>query len=80
MEEQKMSKRVITIDTMCKIGKEIQLAGRNYTICPINVEDMGILLNSELFIPTKKQIDEGQVPLSFVGLNIIEDDKKEGDD
>lgn len=39
----KKEKREVSLETMAGVGKEVEIAGRNYTILPINIEDMHYL-------------------------------------
>lgn len=50
----------ITLDTMTKVGKEVELAGRKYLIAPINIGDMNLIESGALIFPIfeNKTIDE----------------------
>lgn len=67
----------ITLDTMTKVGKKAQIANREYTICPINIEDMGIVMKGEIYIPTEKQLENKEVTIEFFGLNVTEESRAE---
>lgn len=67
----------ISLDTMACVGKKIKLAGREYTVCPVNIRDMHFILNSgELYIPiSTKGNEEDEMTLQLVGVNIIDESK-----
>lgn len=67
----------ISLDTMACVGKKIKLAGREYTVCPVNIRDMHFILNSgELYIPiSTKDNEEDEMTLQLVGVNIIDESK-----
>lgn len=67
----------ISLDTMACVGKKIKLAGREYTVCPVNIRDMHFILNSgELYIPiSTKDNEEDEMALQLVGVNIIDESK-----
>lgn len=67
----------ISLDTMACVGKKIKLAGREYTVCPVNIRDMHFILNSgELYIPiSTKGNEEDEMALQLVGINITDESK-----
>ena len=69
----------VYLDTMACVGKKITLAGKEYTVCPVNIRDMHFILNSgELYIPIsskEEEEEEGNMALQLVGLNITDESK-----
>lgn len=78
MEEQKIS-----IDTMAGVGKKKVIAGREYTILPVNICDMHYIMGEEnkeenLIILNKKELEkEEDVTWQLFGLNITDAKRKE---
>ena len=68
-------KKVITLDTMLKMGKKGNIANREYVVCPINIEDMPIFINGELFVPDKDKLEKGEIRNEFFGINIVDEQK-----
>lgn len=77
MEEKKMS-----LDTMLGVGKKKQIAGREYTILPVNICDMHYIMGEEnkedkLVILDKKALEkEDEVTWQLFGLNITDENRK----
>lgn len=70
----------ISLDTMACVGKKKILAGKEYTICPITIEDMHYIFGNgedKLFIPDKNTFDKKEVSIQIFGYNIIEEKKKQ---
>ena len=67
-------KKIHSIETMTGAGKKIQLAGREYVVLPVNIEDMkyvvGENLEERLIIPTKSSLDDGSIMWSSLGFNM----------
>jgi len=85
-EEKKENK--VSLDTMTGIGKKIELAGREYTILPVNIMDMHYIIGStdevdtepHLFIVDKNKIEDENEPdmnWQLFGLNITDKKRKE---
>lgn len=72
--------KVYNIDTMVGIGKKVTIAGREYEILPINIEDMhyiiGENIDERLFILDKNEVEKTNNWMSF-GLNITDEKRKE---
>lgn len=69
-----MSKEVYDIETMTAAGKKIIIAGREYEVLPIKIEDMHYVMDSSeeenIFIPDKKLLDNGEYPWYILGENV----------
>lgn len=65
--------KIISLDTMANVGKEIEIAGRTYTVCPVNIKDMHLVLNSgNLYIPLEdKENSEDSQIVQMVGMNVV---------
>lgn len=77
-----MEDKKISLDTMIGIGKKKQIAGREYTILPVNICDMHYIMGEDkeqtLIILDKKALEkEEDVTWQLFGLNIIEPKRKE---
>lgn len=73
----------VSFDTMANVGINKTIAGREYTILPVNIEDMGCVIgdnpDNRLMIVTRKQIEnpeEEGINWQIFGLNIIEEKRK----
>ena len=73
----------ISIDTMAGAGKKITLVGREYTILPVNIEDMRFIIGEEnpdekLIILDKKKFNEGKDSLDWqlFGINLVDPKRK----
>lgn len=80
MEENKK----VTLDTMTGVGKKKTLAGREYTILPVNIRDMHYIIGNEedseekLIILDKKSLEkEEDINWQLFGLNITNEKRKE---
>jgi len=77
MEEKKTS-----LDTMLGVGKNKKIAGREYTILPVNICDMHYIMGEEnkedkLVILDKKALEEDKdISWQLFGLNIIDEKRK----
>lgn len=77
-----MEEKKINLDTMIGIGKKKQIAGREYTILPVNICDMHYIMgennkDENLIILDKKALEnEDEVNWQLFGLNIIEEKRK----
>ena len=73
-------KEIYNIDTMKGAGKKITLAGREYEILPIKIEDMDCIFSEDeskrIIIPDKEAIDKGEMSWTMFGLNVIGDKKQ----
>ena len=78
-----MKQKEISLDTMIGVGKNKQIAGREYKILPVNICDMHYIMgesNTEekLIILDKKALEkEDEVNWQLFGLNIVEPKRKE---
>lgn len=77
-----MEEKKISLDTMLGVGKKKQIAGREYTILPVNICDMHYIMGEEnkedkLVILDKKALEkEDEVTWQLFGLNITEENRK----
>ena len=73
----------VSFDTMANMGKTTQIAGREYTILHVNIEDMGYIIgddpNQRLILLNKKQLDDpndSDTNWQVFGLNIVDPNRK----
>lgn len=74
----------VTLDTMIGAGKKKQIAGREYTILPVNIKDMHYIIGNgtddeetRLLILDKKSLEkEEEVNWQLFGLNITDKNRK----
>lgn len=74
----------ITLDTMIGIGKKKEIAGREYTILPVNIKDMHYIIGNgveddetRLLILDKKALEkEDEVNWQLFGLNITDENRR----
>lgn len=77
-----MEEKKINLDTMIGVGKKKQIAGREYTILPVNICDMHYIMGEEnedekLIILDKKALEkENEVNWQLFGLNITNQKRK----
>lgn len=77
-----MEENKVNLDTMIGVGKKKQIAGREYTILPVNICDMHYIMgennkDENLIILDKKALEnEDEVNWQLFGLNIIEEKRK----
>ena len=77
-----MEENKINLDTMIGIGKKKQIAGREYTILPVNICDMHYIMgennkDENLIILDKKSLEnDSDVNWQLFGLNIIDENRK----
>lgn len=77
-----MKEEKITLDTMIGVGKNKQIAGREYKILPVNICDMHYIMGDsdteeKLIILDKKALEkEDEVNWQLFGLNIIDEKRK----
>ena len=76
-----MEDKKITLETMIGIGKKKEIAGREYTILPVNICDMHYIYGDEnkdenLIILDKKLLDQEEISWQMFGLNITEPKRK----
>ena len=74
-------KRSVTLETMLGVGKKKQLAGREYTILPVNICDMHYIMGEEeenkLVILDKKALEkEEEITWQLFGLNLTDENKR----
>ena len=71
----------VSLDTMLNIGKKKKIAGREYKIAPVNIEDMHYILGEDenkLVILDKKALEEEKDGVSWqlFGLNVTDTERK----
>lgn len=77
-----MEENKVNLDTMIGIGKKKEIAGREYTILPVNICDMHYIMgennkDENLIILDKKTLEtEEEVNWQLFGLNIIDEKRK----
>lgn len=73
--EQKEEKKVISLDTISKIGEKITLANREYTIVPISVRDMYIVTKNLLLLPIAIKGEE-EIADYVYAINVTDEEKE----
>ena len=76
-----MEEKKISLDTMLGVGKKKQLAGREYTILPVNICDMHYIMGEEeenkLVILDKKALEkEEEITWQLFGLNLTDENRR----
>lgn len=77
-----MEENKINLDTMIGVGKKKEIAGREYTILPVNICDMHYIMgennkDENLVILDKKALEkEEEVTWQLFGLNITDEKRK----
>lgn len=72
----KEENEIVSLDTMACVGQKLKLAGREYTVCPVNIKDMHFIINSgELYIPIDKKEEKDDIALQLVGINVTDEEK-----
>ena len=77
-----MEENKINLDTMLGVGKKKKIAGREYTILPVNICDMHYIMGEEnkedkLVILDKKALEkEEEITWQLFGLNITDENRK----
>lgn len=71
----------VNLDTMIGMGKKKTIAGREYTILPVNIRDMHYIIGNEeeikLVILDKKSLEkEEEINWQLFGLNITDEERK----
>lgn len=74
-------KKTVSLDTMTGVGKIKKIAGREYTILPVNIMDMHYVIGEQnkdenLFILNKEALKEDNNNWQLFGINIT-DEKEE---
>ena len=74
-------KSKVSLDTMTGVGKTKKIAGREYTILPVNIIDMHYVIGEEdkdsnLLILTKKALEEDNNNWQLFGINITDEKKR----
>lgn len=78
-----MEENKVTLDTMIGIGKKKKIAGREYTILPVNICDMHYIMgenntDEKLIILDKKSLEnENELNWQLFGLNITDAKRRE---
>lgn len=70
----------VSLETMTGVGKKKTIAGREYTILPVNIRDMHLILGDEnpeekLIILDKKKVETSE-DWQIFGLNITNEKRK----
>lgn len=75
LDSQENENKIISLDTMANVGKDIEIAGRTYTVCPVNIRDMHLVLNAgNLYIPLDdKEGEEDSQVIQLVGMNVTDE-------
>lgn len=77
-----MEENKVTLDTMIGVGKKKKIAGREYTILPVNICDMHYIMgenntDEKLIILDKKSLEnENELNWQLFGLNITDEKRK----
>ena len=77
-----MEEKKINLDTMLGVGKKKKIAGREYTILPVNICDMHYIMGEEnkedkLVILDKKALEkEEDITWQLFGLNITDENRR----
>ena len=77
-----MEENKVSLDTMLGVGKKKKIAGREYTILPVNICDMHYIMGEDnkedkLVILDKKSLEkEEDVTWQLFGLNITDENRK----
>ena len=78
-----MEENKISLDTMLGVGKKKEIAGREYTILPVNICDMHYIMgennkDENLIILDRKALEKEEEDVSWqlFGLNITNEKRK----
>lgn len=79
--KEKETEKKVSIDTMTGVGKVKIIAGREYTILPVNIMDMHYIIGKEnedenLFIVNKKFLEENDNNWQLFGVNITDEKRR----
>ena len=81
--EEKKENKTISLDTILNVGVKKTLAGREYTILPVNIEDMHYIIgddaNDRLVILNRSQLEnpeEKDITWQMFGLNITNENRR----
>lgn len=79
--KEKETEKKVSIDTMTGVGKVKIIAGREYTILPVNIMDMHYIIGKEnedknLFIVNKKFLEENDNNWQLFGVNITNEKRR----
>lgn len=74
-------KKTVSLDTMTGVGKIKKIAGREYTILPVNIMDMHYVIgkntkDENLFIVNKKTLEEDNNNWQIFGINITDEKRR----
>ena len=74
-------KSKVSLDTMTGVGKTKKIAGREYTILPVNIIDMHYVIGEEnpdenLFILNEKALKEENNNWQLFGINITNEKRR----
>lgn len=80
---EKKENKTVSLDTMLNVGVSKTLAGREYKILPVNIEDMQYIMGEDsdnrLIILNRSQIEnpeEKDITWQTFGLNIVDEKRK----
>lgn len=78
---EKKENKTVSLDTMTGVGKKKTIAGREYTILPVNIMDMHYVIGEDnkdenLFIVTKKTLEEDNNNWQLFGINITNEERR----
>lgn len=77
-----MEENKISLDTMLGVGKKKKIAGREYTILPVNISDMHYIMGENnpeenLIILDRKSLEnENEINWQLFGINITDENRK----
>ncbi len=74
-------KKTVSLDTMTGVGKIKKIAGREYTILPVNIMDMHYVIGEQnkdenLFILNKEALKEDNNNWQLFGINITDEKRR----
>lgn len=79
--DKKENKATVSLDTMTGVGINKTMAGREYTILPVNIMDMHYVIgenakDENLFIINKKTLEEDNNNWQLFGINITDEKRR----
>lgn len=79
--DKKENKATVSLDTMTGVGINKTIAGREYTILPVNIMDMHYVIgenvkDENLFIINKKTLEEDNNNWQLFGINITDEKRR----
>lgn len=78
---EKKEDKTVSLDTMTGVGIKKTIAGREYTILPVNIMDMHYVIgentkDENLFIVNKKTLEEDNNNWQIFGINITDEKRR----